>query len=377
MVFLRKTLNILFVLLVAMPLSAKKAVPAMTQEQEEQFLYYFYASRQAIDQQNFSKALVLLDFCEQLNPKDGLVKYNLGIIYDALGLKDKAMTAFAEAYRLAPDDCWRHYTDRLLLTEEPLKMAQAIKIVETQHKNHPKDVDIADYLLQVYVHEEMWKQALVMQDKIDALTGYDGNSAINRYSIYLKMGKPQQAVAEVDRYLEEDPTSFYFLMLRTDLYVAHEQYEEAFGICRRIARLFPLSEREFEKVKQNRYCTYYLSLIKSEEADSLANIGELDKAYELYELALYLMPQNSYALNNYAYNLAIYGGDIKKAERMSAVTIKEDANNSTFLDTYGWILHLQGQDALALFYLKKALENAQDDVTRKVVEEHIREVGDF
>jgi len=32
-----------------------------------------------------------------------------------------------------------------------------------------------------------------------------------------------------------------------------------------------------------------------------------------------------------------------------------------YLDTYGWIMHLQGQDELALFYLKRALNNAKEE----------------
>ena len=40
-----------------------QAKPTMTVEQEQQFLYYFYAARHAIEQQNYDRAYVLLNFC--------------------------------------------------------------------------------------------------------------------------------------------------------------------------------------------------------------------------------------------------------------------------------------------------------------------------
>ena len=82
-----------------------------------------------------------------------------------------------------------------------------------------------------------------------------------------------------------------------------------------------------------------------------------DKALSAYEEALKLAPDNLMILNNYAWTLAISGGDLKKAEKMSQRTIQKEGNNPTYLDTYAWILHLQGQDTLAMFYISKALEN--------------------
>ena len=92
--------------------------------------------------------------------------------------------------------------------------------------------------------------------------------------------------------------------------------------------------------------------------DMLGQQGDYAHAFEAYEEVLQLQPDHLGTLNNYAWSLAISGGDLKKAEKMSQRTIQKDGNNPTFLDTYAWILHLQGQDTLALFYIRKALEYA-------------------
>ena len=54
---------------------------------------------------------------------------------------------------------------------------------------------------------------------------------------------------------------------------------------------------------------------------------------------------------------------------MSQLTIREQPENATFLDTYAWILHLQGQDSLAAFYIRKAMQNAAPD-ERTEIEAH-------
>ena len=93
----------------------------------------------------------------------------------------------------------------------------------------------------------------------------------------------------------------------------------------------------------------------------------------MYERILEIAPYNLVVLNNYAYLLATHKGDLKKAEQMSQMTIREEPNNPTFLDTYGWIMHLQGQNELARFYLSKALQNATNE-NRDVITEHLIKV---
>ena len=102
--------------------------------------------------------------------------------------------------------------------------------------------------------------------------------------------------------------------------------------------------------------------------------GKKKTLYALYERALELDPYNTMVLNNYAYHLATHGGDLTKAEQMSAITIREEPNNATFLDTYGWIMYLKGQDDLAKFYLNKALWNATNEANKEVIKSHLEAI---
>lgn len=88
--------------------------------------------------------------------------------------------------------------------------------------------------------------------------------------------------------------------------------------------------------------------------------GEADNSFEYYNLAIKSNPVNIEALNNYAYHLSEYGGDLDKAEQMSAKTISAKPNDPTYLDTYGWIFFKKGNYLFAELYIKKSLENGGD-----------------
>ena len=89
--------------------------------------------------------------------------------------------------------------------------------------------------------------------------------------------------------------------------------------------------------------------------DLYHEIGNSQKSFLAYDEVLKLDPLNVPVLNNYAYFLCIQDRDLEKALNMSKKTIEKEPNNSTYLDTYGWILHLLGRTAEARDILRQAV----------------------
>jgi tetratricopeptide (TPR) repeat protein len=75
-----------------------------------------------------------------------------------------------------------------------------------------------------------------------------------------------------------------------------------------------------------------------------------------YERALRIDPNFALVLNNYAYSLSERGLQLERAERMSKASLAADSLNSSYLDTYGWILFKKGRYAEALPYILRAVE---------------------
>jgi len=92
--------------------------------------------------------------------------------------------------------------------------------------------------------------------------------------------------------------------------------------------------------------------------DSYRSMGLNRKSDKAMEIALEIDPGNTILLNNYAYYLSERSHKLKKAFKMSSKCIKAEPVNSTYLDTYGWILFKMGKINEAKMYIEKAMNNA-------------------
>ena len=296
----------------------------LTTEQQQQFTYYWYAAREALEQADYPKALVLLEFCGAIKPNDGQTLTYIGALYEGMGKKEQALETFRQAFEADPRDSWYRYVNALKGLQTPEAERQALRAMEQALKVNPKDENLLEMLMRQYGADEQWKKALSMQDRLDAIRGYNFYSALNRYRIYALWNKPKKAIEVIDKYLEQDPTDLQFMLFRIEL----------------------------------------MEQTNTKPAD----------LYAAYEQVLALQPGNLAILNNYAYLLATHKGDLLKAERMSQITIREQPDNSVYLDTYGWILHLKGQDELAKFYLNRALIKASNETTEKEIKKHLNAI---
>lgn len=106
--------------------------------------------------------------------------------------------------------------------------------------------------------------------------------------------------------------------------------------------------------------------------DILHEKGLNKEAFQAYDSCLQWKPDNVAALNNYAYYLSQANENLAKAEEMSYKTIKAEPNNSTFLDTYAWILFQQKRYEEAKIYIEQAIRN--DSTLSNVVNEHAGDI---
>ena len=161
-----------------------------------------------------------------------------------------------------------------------------------------------------------------------------------------------------------------FLAYVEDWYELIDQAEEAYLI-------FP-EEKAFLEMKNTAYYNLgdYDSLIRECEriisvcapadssiilssyatiGDSYHLLGDRKKAYSAYDKALKINPAYVPVLNNYAYYLSEEGKNLKKAYKMSKITVEAEPDNATYLDTFGWILFLQGKALEAKPFFKHAM----------------------
>ncbi len=293
---------------------------AMTVEQRQRFLYYFYEAERLWQAEQFADAYSLFDYCHTLNPTDAITNRYLGHVYMGCDLPTQALPYYRQAWLAAPAECWKDYAILLYNTNEADNRAEAIKVMEQTTQYLPQDADLWEHLRDAYIGAREFKKALTAQDQLDKAVGYSAYSAINRYRIYVYMQKPKLAIAAIEQYLKEDPTNLQFLLYRIQLY-----------------------ESTGAKVKQ---------------------------LVPMYKEVLRLDPYNALILNNYAYLLATQKGDLTLAEKMSTKALQIEPANPIYLDTYAWILHLSGQNELAKLYIRQAVQQVQGQAVPKDIQNH-------
>src|SRR5690606_11520029 len=96
-----------------------------------------------------------------------------------------------------------------------------------------------------------------------------------------------------------------------------------------------------------------------------SNLGDLYNALDMhaesdvaYEEAIALDSTNAYALNNYAYYLAIRKEKLELAAEMSKKSNELEPDFASYEDTYAWVLFQQGEYEEALVWIKRAIDHA-------------------
>jgi Tfp pilus assembly protein PilF len=96
-----------------------------------------------------------------------------------------------------------------------------------------------------------------------------------------------------------------------------------------------------------------------------------DECDRLYEEGLKLDPTNATILNNYSYSLADRNLQIERALEMATKAVAAQPDNTSFLDTIGWVYFRLGDFKQAEIYIKRAIDKGE---VSPVVHEHLGDV---
>ena len=289
----------------------------LTIEEQQQFLYYFYEAQQLIQQENILPAWELIQFCYELNPNDATVNNYMGVFLDAFDRPKEAVPYLQRAFELQPNEYWYQYAVYLLSSKNKKAEKNAISNLKMVAKSNPKNEDVHTLLQKAYIHVKDYKSALIVQDQLDTIIGYNAMSAMQRYRLNAALKDNKQAIYEIERYLEENPDEVQFQVFRLQLYEQTNQPSE--------------------------------------------------KLIQAYSAILKFDSRNYTAMNNLAWHLCISGGDLSQAEQLSRTTILAEPSNPVYLDTYAWILYKKGDYQNAFFYIQNALERATPETKKEVI----------
>ena len=292
-------------------------------EREQQFLYYFYEAERLIQLQKIEEAKPVVEFCYALHPNDATINNYMGLYAQTEQDTSAMATYFRRAYELNPKEYWYNHHILQLQSTNKKTQQQAVKQMAALAKEDTANTDLHEVLQKAYIMLEQYRPALEIQDRLDSINGYDAMSAMQRYRLNAMMRNNEQAIREIERYLEIDPDNYQFQIFRMQLYEQTQQ---------------PPS-----------------------------------KMIPAYEAVLRMDSRNILVMNNLAWNLCLIHKDLLRAEQLSRTTIMREPTNPIYLDTYAWIMHLLGDCESALFYIERAIEHSTEQVDKEI-QQHYKEI---
>lgn len=296
-------------------------------------------------------AFALLDSLDRSGSTDAAVQYYLGLLNYSRGDMDEAAQRLERATQLDTANTW--YCETLanfyvatgegakaggifagLAERDPLKFRNVytLSLIADAYRLK-RDYDNFFATLTAIVTDEYTEDEI----KYKAVMGAVGN--FDKRTLDAIMPRIDTLAL---RYTEAEPRSLRSHGMRLETSGLLRNYLVVLDEC------FTLMDLDPGDTDLNVRC---LSII----GDSLHEMGDNRTAYKYYEKALRLDPRNCPVLNNYAYFLSLERKRLCKAERMSRITIEEEPDNATYLDTYGWILFLRGKAAKAKPHFKHAM----------------------
>lgn len=157
------------------------------------------------------------------------------------------------------------------------------------------------------------------------------------------------AIKASEKALEFNPGNFELMRYVAGCYHQMKKYDKAIEAYKDLMKAVDSTD------------VVTMSEILTGIGDAYSELGDSISCMAHYELALQLDPENSGALNNYAYYLAQRGKDLDNAEAMAALALKYDPDNANFIDTYAWVFFAKKDYQKALIYIQNAVEKDDDN----------------
>jgi len=310
--------------------------------------YYGLLADLYLDQGDKENALKHYRKILEMDPDNGYVQFSLATFYREQGDSVRAFEHTKLGFSSQEVDIETKLQLYLLMTGEnaPAKLSEAQneELIKILLDAHPAD-------FRVYM---VYAEFLIRRDR--------NSEAREQLLKVIDLGNNEYLVWEQILYLDNDQQDWNSLYQHSknviNLFPNQPQVYFLHAVaCLQLEKLnetVAVAEEGMNYVVDNPPLKGQFLMLKGEASYKL---GMLSEAFELFDQAIKLDPDNFIAQNNYAYYLSLESRDLEKAERMSGRVVERFPTNPTYLDTHAWVLFKKKNYTLAKFYMETALSN--------------------
>jgi tetratricopeptide (TPR) repeat protein len=244
------------------------------------------------------------------------------------------------------------YIIRLSQTKQDLGFTNTL--FESLQEQHPEETEFKMMYASLLIAQDKKNEAKFQLQLVTEMEPEDSVAWRQLLNISLQMLDIPEVIRICKRCMELFPDAPEYHFYLGVAYYQEKRFEEALKAYEDGLKVIPV---ENGVLKSDFY---------GQMGDIYYQMNQMDRAFGMYDEALKCNDKNAVVLNNYAYFLSVANKDLKKAERMSAQTIKLSPDNATYLDTYAWIFFKQGNYTLAKFYIESAIEKDRTNSTELI-----------
>lgn len=310
------------------------------------------------------KALAELQKLRELNPANLSTLHTISQFYLELGREEEAKEVLLEARDRNPNDTntlillaeiyiqnnnWKELGDTFVMMmknpminppqkmelvryvmvkyqnqpEEEILAEQARKVIEALSEEEadyaPAQLVAADYFLQ---NNEMEK-ALTTLERATEINPEQAEAWAQRIQVLFSLGRYEEVIDLSEQANEHAPDNAFVQFFTGASYMFEGQHEQA--------------ETWLENASMAPSRRNFRSAIYGTLGDVKQELEKWEETVDAYERALRLDPENTTAKNNYAYYLSVREENLQKALELATDAVESDPENSSFLDTLGWV----------------------------------------
>lgn len=248
--------------------------------------------------------------------------------------------------------------NRVKNISDPEKEAFTLSLLEKLQKTNPSDVSV--HVLGGDLYLSTGKNREAQSEYLKAIESGEVNFEVWENLLYIEVQMEQfdNVIRHSDEALEMYPNQNKIYYFNGFANLQKRNYPEAIGALEQAKRLSSSNPRMVAELN---------SLL----GDAYNATKAYDKSDKAYDEALVSDPNNEAVLNNYSYYLALRKANLEKAEKMSALLIKNNPDNPTYLDTYAWVLYSRQKYKEARRVIERAISTGNANAT------HFEHYGDI
>lgn len=321
-----------------------------------------------MEEGKYDDALIKAELLIQKFPDVINYKGLLADIYRDKGDSTKAMQVYVELIEKNPEDAQVQLSlcDFLLKEGKYSELFILLnKVILNQNISRDNKISlIAEMLETPDLIKKQGNNFLIALMVLEANYKEDDVIPLLRPELLIKQSRLTDSAVRFEEIIKDSPENYYaweklllvYLQLKDykSLYVRAEQCATKFNMSF-LAKIlyanaaietgrYDIAKEELRKAEiiagsNNEYLIQVITM----RADLYYRTKEYSKTFAEFDKALGYNKDDLTVINNYAYFLAEQNIRLKEAEEMAKKVIETEKNNTTYLDTYAWVLYKRGK----------------------------------